>query len=181
MRKIAIISIGILLALYFAIYRPWRTGGQGEKDSAGGLNVAQNGSRPATGAGNVKQSVKDVQQRAKEVKQRVRGAQGAKPRAKGVKPSMAGMRRDVEQRGAVQVIETPYVEQLSIDVTRPTEDVEVISVESEGEFEAPSGEPVYIEDVKVSSDWSLTRRVKVAVPAPQECSTPYGWVESSGQ
>src|SRR5262245_49148238 len=108
MKKIAITTIAILLALYLAAYGPWRTGGQREKDSAGGLNVAQDGSRPATGGGDVKQSVKDVQQPVKEVKQRVTYAQGAKRHGKGVNPSIAGMRRDVKQRGAdleVRVIE----------------------------------------------------------------------------
>jgi hypothetical protein len=178
MKKIAIIFIGILLALYLAAYGPWRTGGQREKDSAGGLNVAQDGSRPSRGAGDVKQSVKDVQQPAKEVKQQVTDAQGAKRRGKGVKPPMGGMRRNVEQRGAdieVQVIETRDAEHLTIDVSRPTEDVEAVFVE----FQEPSVEPIYIEDMGGSSDWTPTHRVNVAVPAPQECSTPYVWVEPS--
>ena len=159
MKRIAITSIAILVALYLAAYRPWRTGGQGEKDSTGGSNVAQDSSRPATGARDVNQSVKDVQQPVKEGKQRVTGAQGAKRHDKGVKPSMAGMRRNVEQRAEdldVQVVETPVVEQLTIDVGRPTEDVEVISIESEGEFVEPSSEPVYVEYMGGSSDW--TRR-----------------------
>src|SRR5262245_19261962 len=100
MKKIAITSIGILLALYLAAYGPWRTGGQKEKDSGGGLNVAQDGSRPATGAREVNQSVKDVQQPVKEGKQRVTNAQGAKRHDKGVKHSMAGIRRNVEQWGS---------------------------------------------------------------------------------
>jgi hypothetical protein len=177
MKKIAIAIIGILLALYLAAYGPWRIGGQ-----KGGLNVTQDGSQPATGAQAVNQSVKDVQQPVKEGKQRVTDAQGAKPHSKGVKTSMAGMRRDVEQRRAdleVQVIETPVAEQLTIDVRRPTEDVEVISIESEGEFEEPSGEPVYIEYINGSSDWPMAHRIDVAVPEPQECSTPYVWVELS--
>src|SRR5215813_13029000 len=173
MKKIAIAIIGILLALYLAAYGPWRTGGQ-----KGGLNVAQDGSQPTTGAQDVNQSVKDVQQPVKEGKQRVTNAQGAKRRDKGVKPSMAGMRRNVEQRAEdleVQVIETPVVEQLTIDVGRPTEYVEVISTESEGEFVEPSVEPVYVEDTYSSSDWNMAHRVDVAVPEPQECSTPYVW------
>jgi hypothetical protein len=180
MKKIAFTFIAILLALYLAAYRPWRTGGQGEKDSTGGLNAAQDGSSPATGALDVKQSVKDVQQPVKAGKQRVTGAQGAKRHGKGIKRSMAGMRRDVKQRDAdleVQVIETQAVEQLTIDVTRPTEGVEVIYVE----FEEPSGEPRYIEDMRGSSDWPLAHRVNVAVPERQECSTPYVWVELRGQ
>lgn len=184
MKKIAIALIGILVALYLAAYRPWRTDGQGEKDSAGGLNVAQDGSRPATGAPDVKQSIKDVQQPVKEVKQRVTGAQGAKRHAKGVKASTAGMRRDAQQRVAgleVQVIETPYVERLTIDITRPTKYIEVISIESEGEFEEPSGEPMDLEDIRGSSDWPPAHRINVAVPEPQECSTPYVWVELRGQ
>ena len=92
MKKIAIATIGILVALYLAAYRPWRTGGQGEKDSAGGLNVAQDGRRPAAGAPDINQSVKDVQQPVKEVKQRVTEARGAKRHGKGVKPSMAGQK-----------------------------------------------------------------------------------------
>jgi len=175
MKKIAIAIIGILLALYLAAYGPWRTGGQ-----KGGLNVAQDGSQPATSAQNVNKSVKDVQQPVKEGKQRVTDAQGAKRHDKGVKPSMAGRRRNVEQRGAdpeVQVIETPVVEQLSIDVGRPTEDVEVISIESEEEFMEPSVQPVYVEDIYGSSGWPVAHRIDVAVPEPQECSTPYVWVE----
>lgn len=170
MKKIAIAIIGILLALYLAAYGPWRTGGQ-----KGGLNVAQDGSHPATGA-------QDVQQPVKEGKQRVTGAQGAKRHDKGVKRSMAGMRRNVERRGAgleVQVIETPVAEQLTIDVGRPAEAVEVISIESEGEFVEPSGEPVYVEYRGGSSDWTPARRVEIAVPEPQECSTPYVWGEYS--
>ena len=177
MKKIAIIFIGILLALYLAAYGPWRTGGQ-----KGGSNVAQDGSQPATGAQNVNQSVKDAQQPVKEGKQRVTGAQGAKRQGKGVKPSMASMRRNVEQRAEdheVQVIETPVVEQLTIDVGRPTVYVEVISTESEGEFVEPSVEPVYVEDIYGSSGWPVAHRIDVAVPEPQECSTPYVWVEPS--
>lgn len=184
MKKIAIILIGILVALYLAVYRPWRTDGQGEKDSTGGLNVAQDGSRPATGALDVKQSVKDVQHPVNEGKQRVIDAQGAKRHGKGVKASTAGIRRDAQQRVAgieLQVIETQAVERLTIEVTRPTEDVEVISIESEREFEAPTGEPMYIEDMKGSSDWPPAHRINIAVPEPQECSTPYVWVELRGQ
>ena len=171
MKKIAIAIIGILLALYLAAYGPWRTGGQKEKDSAGGLNVAQDSRRPATGA-------QDVQPRVKEGKQRVTDAQGAKRHNKGVQRSTAGMRRSVERRGAdleVQVIETPVAEQLTIDVWRPTEDVEGVFVE----FEEPSVEPVYIEYTKGSSGWPMAHRIDVAVPEPQECSTPYVWVELS--
>jgi hypothetical protein len=184
MKKIAIATIGILVALYLAAYRPWRTGGQAEKDSAGGLNVAQDSSRRATGAPGINQSVIDVQQPVNEIKQRVSGAQRAKRHRKGVKASTAGMRRDAQQRVAdieVRVIETQGVEQMIIDVTRPTEDVEVITIEFEGEFEAPSVEPVYVEDMKVSSDWPPAHRVKIAVPAPLECLTPYVWVEVRSQ
>jgi len=184
MKKIALTLIAILVALYLAAYRPWRTGWQKEKDSAGGLNVAQDGSRPATGAPEVNQSVKDVQQPVKEIKRRVTGAQGAKRHGKGVKPSMAGMRRDMKQRGPdleVKVIETQTVERVTIDVARPTEYIEVISIESGGEFEEPTVEPMYIEDMTGSSDWPTAHRVDIAVPAPQECSTPYVWVEFRGQ
>jgi len=177
MKKLAIIFIGILLALYLAAYGPWRTGGQ-----KGGSNVAQDGSQLATGAQAVNQPVKGVQQPVKEGKQRVTGAQGAKPHGKGVKASTAGMRRYVKQRAedlGVQVIETPVVEQLTIDVGRPTEDVEVISIESGGEFVEPSVEPVYIEYTNGSNVWPVTQRIDVAVPEPQECSTPYVWVELS--
>jgi hypothetical protein len=145
------------------------------------LNVAQDGSHPATGAQDVNQPVKGVQQPVKEGKQRVTNAQSAK-RHKGVKPSMAGMRRNVEQRAEdleVQVIETPVVEQLTIDVGRPTEVVEVISMESEGEVEEPSVEPVYVEYMGGSSDWTTAHRVDIAIPEPQECSTPYVWGEYS--
>jgi hypothetical protein len=95
---------------------------------------------------------------------------------------MAGMRRYVKQRAEdleVQVIVTPVVEQVTIDVGRPTEDVEVISIESEGEFVGPSVEPVYIEYTNGSNVWSVAHRIDVAVPEPQECSTPYAWVELS--
>jgi len=178
MKKVAIAIIGILLALYFAAYGPWRTGAQREKDSAGGLNVAQDGNRQATGAQEAKQSVQGIQQPVKEVKQRVTNAQGAFRHGKGVKHSMAVMRRNMEQRGGnlkVQVIETQPVEQWAVYVTRPTERVKVISVK----VEEPSVEPMYIEDMSGSSGWSLTPRINVAVPAPQECSTPYVWVEVS--
>jgi hypothetical protein len=97
---------------------------------------------------------------------------------------MAGMRRDVKQRGSdleVQVIERQAVEQLTIDVTRPTNDVEVIFIESEGEFAEPSGEPMYIEDMKGSSDWPPAHRINVAVPERQQCLRPYVWVELRGQ
>jgi hypothetical protein len=95
---------------------------------------------------------------------------------------MAGRRRNVEQRSEdleVQVIEPPVVEQLTIDVGRPTEYVEVISTESEVEFVEPSVEPVYVEDIYGSSGWTPAHRIDVAVPEPQECPTPYGWVEYS--
>ena len=177
MKKIAIIFIGLLLALYLAAYGPWRTGGQ-----KGGSNVAQEGSQPATGAQAVNQSVKDVQQPVKEGKQRVTNTQGAKRHDKGVKPSMAGMRRNVEQRAEdieVQVIETPVVEQLTINVGRPTENVEMISIESEGEFVEPSVGPVYVEYMGGSSGWPVEQRIDVAVPEPQVCPTPYVWVELS--
>jgi hypothetical protein len=97
---------------------------------------------------------------------------------------MAGMRRDMKQRGPdleVKVIETQTVERVTIDVARPTEYIEVISIESEGEFEEPSAEPMRIEDMRGSSDWPTAHRIDVAVPAPQECSTPYVWVEFRGQ
>jgi hypothetical protein len=177
MKKIAIAIIGILLALYLAAYGPWRIGEQ-----KGGLNVAQDGSQTATGAQAVNQSVKDVQKPVKEGKQRVTNAQGAKRHDKGVKRSIAGMRRNVEQRAEdleVQVIETPVVEQLTVGVTRPTEYVEVISIETDGEFEEPSEEPVYREYINGSSGWPMAHRIDVAVPEPQECSTPYAWVELS--
>ena len=177
MKKIAIAIIGILVALYLAAYGPWRTGGQ-----KGGSNVAQDANQPATGAQAVNQSVKDTQQPVKVYKQRVTGARSAKPHGKGVKASMAGMRRKVKQRAeglGVQVIETPVVEQLTIDVGRPTEDVEVISIESEGEFVEPSAEPVYIEYTNGSNVWPVAHRIDVAVPEPQECPTPYVWVELS--
>jgi hypothetical protein len=180
MKKIAIAIIGILIALYLAAYRPWRTGGQGEKDSASGLNAVQDSSRQATGARDVKQSVKDVQQPVKGIKQQVTGAQGAKRPGKAVKRSTVGMRRDVNQRDAdleVRVIETRDVEQLTVDVARPTEDVEVIFVE----FEETSVEPRYIEDVKGSSDWPPAHKINIAVPERQECFTPYVWVEIRGQ
>ncbi len=176
MKKIAIAIIGILVALYLAAYGPWRTGGQK------GANVAQDGGQPATGAQAINQSVKDIQQPVKEGKQRVTGAQGAKPHGKGVKSSTAGMRRNVGQRAEdleVQVIETPVVVQLTIDVGRPTQEVEVTSIESEGEFVEPAAEPVYVEHMGGSSYWTPARRVDIAVPAPQECSTPYVWVEPS--
>jgi len=175
MKKAAIAIIGILLALYLAVYRPWRIGGQKE-NSNGGLNVAQDGSRQATGAQEVKPPVKGIQQPVKAVKQRFTNAQGAIRHGKGVKRSMAGMRRNMEQRGdkfEVQVIEMQPVEQWTIVVTRPIQRVEVMSVE----VEEPSVEPIYIKNMRGSSDWSLTPRINVAVPAPQECSTPYVWVE----
>lgn len=180
MKKIALTLIAILVALYLAAYRPWRTGGQKEKDSTGGLNVAQDGSRPATGAPGVNQSVKDVQQSVKEVKKQVTGARGAKRHGKGAKPSMAGMRRDVKQRSSeleVQVIETQVVEQPTIEVMRPAEYIEVISIESDG---APRTS-MYIEDITGSGDWPTASRIDIAVPAPQECSTPYVWVEFRSQ
>ena len=180
MKKIALTLIAILVALYLAAYRPWRTGGQKEKDSTGGLNVAQDDSRPATGAPGVNQSVKDVQQSVKEVKKQVTDARGAKRHGKGAKPSMAGLRRDVKQRGPeleVQVIETQIVEQPTIEVMRPAEYIEVISIESEG---AP-GTSMYIEDITGSGDWPTASRIDIAVPAPQECSTPYVWVEFRNQ
>jgi hypothetical protein len=91
---------------------------------------------------------------------------------------MAGMRRNVEQRGAdveVQVIETQAVEPVIIDVTPPTEDVEVVTVE----YEQPSVAPTYVEDMGGSSYWPRAQRINVAVPEPQECYTPYVWVELS--
>jgi hypothetical protein len=180
MKKIALTLIAVLVALYLAAYRPWRSGGQEEKDSTGGLKVAQDGSRPATGAPGVNQSVKDVQQSVKEVKQQVTDARGAKRHGKGVKTSTARMRRDVKQRGPeieVQVIETQVVEQPTIEVMRPAEYIEVISIESEG---APRAS-MYIEDMTGSGDWPTARRIDIVVPAPQECSTPYVWVEFRSQ
>jgi hypothetical protein len=180
MKKIAITIIGILLALYLAAYRPWRTGGQGEKVSAGDLNAVQDSSQMTTGARDVKQAINHVKQPVKEIKKRVTNAQGANRYGQGVKPSMAGMRRDVNQRDAdleVRVIDTQAVEQLTIDVTRPTKYVKMISVD----FEETSWEPVYIEGMKGSSDWTPAHRINVAVPAPQECFTPYVWVEIRGQ
>src|SRR5262245_42812825 len=120
LKGITIGVIGTLLALYLAVYTPWRTGGrQGEKDSAGGLNVAQDGNSPATGSRDVKQSDRDVRRPAKELKQRVTDTQGAKRHDKNVKRSTAEMRQDMKQHGEdleLQAIETQDDEQLIIDV-----------------------------------------------------------------
>src|SRR5262245_6498937 len=110
MKGITITSVAILLALYLSACSPSGTVGErGERNSAGGLNVAQDNNSPVTGANDVKQPVKDVQQPVKkEVKQRVTGAQGAKRNDKGAKRSMTGGRH-VKQQGEdlkYQVIET---------------------------------------------------------------------------
>ena len=203
MKKIAITLIGILIALYLAAYRPWRTGGQGEKKSAGGLNVAQDTSRPATGAQDSNQSVKNVQRPVKEVKHRATNVQGAKRHGKGAKRSMTGGRQDVKQQGAdlelqvietradygangcvplrcedrkLRVVETRDVERLTIDLMRPTEDTDAVYVE----VQALSVEPTDVEYVEYSSDWAPAREIYLAAPERQECPTPYEvWVELS--
>jgi hypothetical protein len=198
MRTIAITLIAILIALYLVIYRPWRTSGQGEKDSAGGLNVAQDNNRPVTGANDVRQPAKEVQQPIKkEVKQRATDAQGAKRHGKGARRSMTGRRQEVRQKGSdfelrvvkkrvaygasdcatlrceareLQVVGTPSVEQVTIDVKRPTEGVKAVYVE----VEEPSVEPRDVEYVEVPSVWAPAREIYVAAPERQECPTPYG-------
>jgi len=66
MKGITITSVAILLALYLSACSPSGTVGErGERNSAGGLNVAQDNNRPVTGANDVKQPVKDVQQPVK--------------------------------------------------------------------------------------------------------------------
>ena len=188
--------IAILLALYLAAYGPWRTGGrQVEKDSAGGLNVAQDNNHPVTDTKDVKQPVKDVQQPVNEVKQRVTNAHGAKRHGKGAKRSMTGGRH-VKQQGAdpkhqvietradygasgciplrcedlkLQVIEAPEVKRLTITVMQPTEDIEAVSVK----IKRLSVEPMDMEDIKDSSDWSPAREINLAFPERQKCPTPY--------
>ncbi len=206
MKGITITSIAALLALSLAACGTWRTGGvQGEKDSDGGLNAAQNSNRPATGARDVRQAVKDVQQPVEEIKQQVADTQGAKRHGKGVKRSTTGMRQDVKQQGAgfelqiietrvdygangcipsrcedpeLQVVETRDVEQLTIDVMRPTEDAEVVSKRVSVKVEELSVEPMDQENVKDLSDWPRAREIYLAVPERQVCPTPYwGWVE----
>jgi hypothetical protein len=197
MRKIAITLIGILIALYLVVYRPWRTGGQGEKDSAGGLNVAQDNNPPVTGANNVKQPAKDVQQPVKkEVKQRVTSAQGAKRHRKDASRSMTGRRQAVKQQGSdselrvvetlvdygadgcaplrcegreLQVIETPGAEQVIIDARRPTGGVKAVFVE----VQKQSAEPMDVEYVEGSRGWTPAREIFLAVPERQDCETPY--------
>jgi hypothetical protein len=203
MKKMAIILIGILVALYLAAYRPWRQGGQGEKKSAGGLNVAQDSTRPATGAQDSNQPVKGVQRPVKEVEHRATSVQGAKRHGKGAKRSMTGGRQDVKQQDAdlelqvietradygangcvplrcegrkLRVVETRDVERLTVDVMRPAVGADAVYVE----VQAPSVEPTDVEYVEYSSDWAPAREIYLAAPERQECPTPYEvWVEFS--
>jgi hypothetical protein len=196
MKGITITSIATLCALYLAPYDPSRTGGQGEKDSAGGLNAAQGYNRLATDARDVKQSVKNVRQHVIKVKQRITDTRVAKRHGKGAKRSMTYVRQDVKQQVAdrefqvietrvdygadgcatsrcegreLRVVETPGAEQLTIDVMRPTKDIKAVSVE----FEELSVEPMDVEYVRGSSVWAPARGIYLAVPERQECPTPY--------
>jgi hypothetical protein len=192
---IAIAGIAALIALYLAIYTPWRTGaGRGEKDSTGGLNTAQdaNSAAPAAreaprSARGVRRSARDVQQPAREVKD----TPSAKRNSKSAKPSTAKMRRDAKQRGEdcdceLQDIETPDGEQWVIDVMLPAEDRETTRIESEVVIEEFASQRRDVsqdsESMKDSSDWPSSRRVILTVPERQECSTPREvWVEVRGQ
>jgi hypothetical protein len=193
LKGITIGVVGTLLVLYLAVYTPWRTGGrQGEKDSAGGLNVAQDANSPATSAPDVKQPARDVKQPARnvrqpadEVKQRGTSTQGAKWHAKNVKSSTAKMRQDMKWQGEdveLQDIETQDGEQLIIDVRQPAEDVDAVYTEYEEEFEESFEGPVDTEYMKDSSDWPTAARIYIAVPESQQCPTPYEiWGDPSGQ
>lgn len=198
MKKITIIVFAILLALYLAAYRPWRTGSrQAEKDLAGGVNVAQDNNRPATGANDVKQPAKDVQQPVtKEARQSVTDEQGAKRHGKGDRRSMTGKRKEVKRHGArlehqavesradygasgcvplrcedlgLQVTGAPKVKHLIIDVIQPTEGIEAGSVKVEG----LSIEPLAVVYVKGSNDWPAAREMNPAAPESQGCPTAY--------
>jgi len=68
-----------------------------------------------------------------------------------------------------QVIERPEVEHLTITVMQPTEDIESVSVK----VERLSVEPMDVEDMKDSSDWSPAREINLAAPERQKCPTPY--------
>ncbi|HEU0185034.1 MAG TPA: hypothetical protein VFS27_06940 [Blastocatellia bacterium] len=202
MRTIAIALIGILIALFLVVYRPWRTNGHV-------LNVPQDNNRPVTGASDVNQPAKDVQQPVKkEVKQRVTDAQGAKRHGKGARRSMTGWRQDVKRGGSdfklrvvkkrvdyganvcaqlrcegreFQVVETPAAEQVTaeqvtIDVRRPTGGVKAVSVEVQEQTVAPMD----VEYVEGSSVWAPAREIYLAAPERQECPTPQAvWVELS--
>jgi hypothetical protein len=188
------------------VYDPSWIGGQGEKDSTGGLNAAQAYNRLATDARDIKQSVKDVQRPGK---QRVTDKHGAKRRGSGARRLMTGMRRDMNQQGAgfelrvvetrvdygangcvpsrcegreLQVVETPVAKQVTIDVRRPTGDVKVVYVEVQKQSVEPVYveyvEPMYVEYVEGSSAWAPAREIYVAAPERQECPAPYDvWVE----
>jgi hypothetical protein len=200
MKGITITTVTSLLALCLGVYGPWRTGGQVEKYSAGGLNAAQDVNRLAADARDVKQPVKYVQQSVKEVKQRVTYARGAKLHDKSVRSSTAGLRQDVKRQGAdvelrvvetrvdydangcvtsrcggreLRVVETPDVERLTVDVMRPAEDVEVVSEEVFVEVEEFSARPTAVEYVRDARPWPPARATYLAVPERQECPTPH--------
>ena len=187
LRGITIAAVAILLGLFMAAYRPWRSGANhGETGSTGGSNVAQS-NNPATGAQGVQQpvqggnqSTEKVQQPAKGVKQQAAATQGAKRQAKSAKRPTVKMRRAVEQEESAdcecQGVETQGVEQVVIDVIEPTEYYEeetTISVEPRSQTE----------DMKYTYYWPTTQTVNITVPQSQECPTPYHevWVEFPGR
>src|SRR5262249_52276789 len=183
-RGITIAAIAILLGLFLAAYRPWRSGAN--HGETGGSNVAQSDKSQASGAQGVQQpvqggnqSTEKVQQPAKEVKQQAAATQGAKRQAKSAKRPTVKMRRAVEQESAdceCQDVETQGVEQVVIDVIEPTEYYEeetTISVEPRSQTEA----------MKYTYYWPTTQTVNITVPESQECPTPYHevWVEFPDQ
>jgi hypothetical protein len=196
MNGITITSVATLLALCLTVYDPWGTGGQGEKDSAGGLNAAQAYNRLATDARDVKQSIRDVRRPTREVKQRVTVARSARRHRESARRSMTSMRQDMNQQSAdfelrvvetrvdygangcvpsrcedreLRVVETPVAEQVIIDVRRPTEGAKAVYVE----VQEQSVEPVDVEYVRYSGAWAQARKVYLAAPERQECPTPY--------
>jgi hypothetical protein len=178
LRGIAIAIIAILLALFLAAYRPWRSGANREETgSTGAVNPPQNNT--ATGAQNVtqpqpvpnvNQSVNDLRQATNEARQAAREArQAANEARKGarqhgaynrsaMRPAKSAKRSTAKMRQAVEW---------------ETEDCECEEVETQG-----------VEQMVI---WPTTRptttRINITVPVSQECPTPYYevWAECCDQ
>src|SRR5262245_49258494 len=187
LRGIAIAIIVGLLALFLAVYRPWRGGAnRGETGSTGAVNPPQNNT--ATGAQNVtqpqpvpnvNQSVNDLRQATNEARQAAREARQAANEARKAAKQQGAYNRSAMRSAKSAKRSTPQMRQA----------VEWEAVEWEAEdCECEEVETQRVEQVVIwptirPTTRPTTTRINITVPVSQQCPTPYHevWVECCDQ
>jgi hypothetical protein len=187
LRGIAIAIIVGLLALFLAVYRPWRGGAnRGETGSTGAVNPPQNNT--ATGAQNVtqpqpvpnvNQSVNDLRQATNEARQAAREARQAANKARKAAKQQGAYNRSAMRPAKSAKHSTAKMRQA---VEWEAEDCECEEVETQGveqEVIWPTIRPTTRPTV---TRINITVPV-IQVPVSQECPTPYHevWVECCDQ